>query len=118
MFIAKGGRPVRDRPHYLTLGPCRWLLKWYEDGLATLISVAASPAFGRAFLPASPDSQAPGITARTSTVKPDGALHQGVIGGADPADRAVDVVLEELLAERQTGVFDCRRRCGGSHPPQ
>jgi hypothetical protein len=33
MFIAKGGRPVRDRPHYLTLGPCRWLLEWYEDGL-------------------------------------------------------------------------------------
>jgi hypothetical protein len=32
MFIAKGGRPVRARPHYLTLGPCRWLLEWYDDG--------------------------------------------------------------------------------------
>ncbi|MFW6313035.1 MAG: hypothetical protein ACOC2N_04040 [Spirochaetota bacterium] len=30
-FISLGGRPVRSRPHYLTLGRCDWLLGWYPD---------------------------------------------------------------------------------------
>ena len=32
LFIEKGGRPVRERPHYMTLGSCPWLLDWYVDG--------------------------------------------------------------------------------------
>ncbi len=32
LFIEKGGRPVRERPHYMTLGPCSWLKEWYVEG--------------------------------------------------------------------------------------
>lgn len=32
LFIAKGGKPKRSRPNYMTLGPCPWLLEWYVDG--------------------------------------------------------------------------------------
>lgn len=30
-FVARGGKPERARPHYLTLGACDWLLEWYPD---------------------------------------------------------------------------------------
>jgi hypothetical protein len=32
LFIAKGGRPIRSYPHYMTLGSCSWLLTWYSAG--------------------------------------------------------------------------------------
>ena len=32
LFIAKGGQPVRERPHYLILGACAWLIDWYPAG--------------------------------------------------------------------------------------
>jgi hypothetical protein len=32
LFVCKGGRPVRARPHYMTLGACKWLLDWYREG--------------------------------------------------------------------------------------
>jgi hypothetical protein len=32
LFIRKGGRPVRARPHYMTLGACEWLPDWYRQG--------------------------------------------------------------------------------------
>lgn len=32
LFIAKGGRPIRERPHYLILGANPWLLGWYREG--------------------------------------------------------------------------------------
>ncbi|ASA26605.1 hypothetical protein [Paenibacillus donghaensis] len=32
LFVAKGGRPVRQFPHYMTLGSCPWLLEWYPQG--------------------------------------------------------------------------------------
>lgn len=32
LFIEKGGKPVRERPHYMTLGPCSWLKEWYVEG--------------------------------------------------------------------------------------
>jgi hypothetical protein len=31
-FIEKGGQPLRQRPHYMILGDCPWLLSWYVDG--------------------------------------------------------------------------------------
>jgi hypothetical protein len=31
-FIAKGGEPLRTRPHYMIVGKCSWLLEWYEQG--------------------------------------------------------------------------------------
>jgi hypothetical protein len=31
-FLQKGGRPLRERPHYMILGSCKWLLSWYERG--------------------------------------------------------------------------------------
>ncbi len=31
-FIEKGGKPVRKVPHFMTLGPCEWLLDWYKHG--------------------------------------------------------------------------------------
>lgn len=32
MFIAKGGKPIRSVPHYMTLGKCDWIRQWYRDG--------------------------------------------------------------------------------------
>ena len=32
LFVQKGGKPVREKPHYMTLGACSWLLNWYVDG--------------------------------------------------------------------------------------
>jgi hypothetical protein len=29
-FISKGGKPINDFPHYMTLGPCDWLATWYK----------------------------------------------------------------------------------------
>ncbi|MBN1963525.1 MAG: hypothetical protein JW910_02690 [Anaerolineae bacterium] len=40
LFIAKGGRPRRARPHYLILGACPWLLGWYRDGCELRIPLA------------------------------------------------------------------------------
>jgi hypothetical protein len=44
LFIAKGGRPERANPHYLVLGPCPWLLGWYQDGRKIHIPLAIVPA--------------------------------------------------------------------------
>lgn len=41
LFIAKGGRPVRQQPHYMTFGSCPWLLDWYPQGTAIAIPVTA-----------------------------------------------------------------------------
>ena len=32
LFVEKGGRPIRERPHYLILGANPWLLTWYRAG--------------------------------------------------------------------------------------
>jgi hypothetical protein len=32
MFIIKGGKPINSYPHYMTLGECRWIKEWYEQG--------------------------------------------------------------------------------------
>ncbi|MHB0858127.1 MAG: hypothetical protein ACYC5M_11230 [Anaerolineae bacterium] len=40
-FIDKGGRPVRERPLYFTLGPCPWLLSWYLEGAELALSLRA-----------------------------------------------------------------------------
>jgi hypothetical protein len=32
LFIAKGGRPIRQHPHYFVLGECSWLKSWYPQG--------------------------------------------------------------------------------------
>jgi len=32
LFIQKGGQPKRERPHYMILGACSWVLNWYRDG--------------------------------------------------------------------------------------
>jgi hypothetical protein len=41
LFIQKGGRPLRARPHYMTLGACPWLPGWYQDGRELCIPLAA-----------------------------------------------------------------------------
>jgi len=40
-FIAKGGRPRRERPHYLIVGSCPWLISWYPQGRELRIPLAA-----------------------------------------------------------------------------
>jgi hypothetical protein len=40
LFVAQGGRSVRERPHYFTLGPCPWLLEWYREGQALRVPLA------------------------------------------------------------------------------
>jgi hypothetical protein len=32
LFISKGGRPLNQFPHYMTLGECRWIKEWYSSG--------------------------------------------------------------------------------------
>lgn len=55
MFVAKGGNPRRDRPHYLILGACPWLMRWYVDGralripLSTIDPQAVSFTYGDSF---------------------------------------------------------------------
>jgi len=36
-FIAKGGQPQRERPHYMTVGACEWVKGWYTHGCALSI---------------------------------------------------------------------------------
>lgn len=40
-FIAKGGRPLRQHPHCMTLGSCPWLLDWYPKGMELRIPLTA-----------------------------------------------------------------------------
>jgi hypothetical protein len=40
LFIQKGGKPVRQRPHYMVVGSCPWLLEWYIDGRELRIPLA------------------------------------------------------------------------------
>jgi hypothetical protein len=44
LFISRGGKPDRLRPHYLILGDCPWLLTWYVSGRQLRIPLAAFPA--------------------------------------------------------------------------
>jgi len=32
LFIKKGGKPQRQKPHYMILGACSWLKEWYIEG--------------------------------------------------------------------------------------
>lgn len=32
LFIEKGGKPLRETPISMTLGPCQWIREWYKDG--------------------------------------------------------------------------------------
>lgn len=41
LFIASGGRPRRQAPHYMTLGPCPWVKQWYKDGREITIPLVA-----------------------------------------------------------------------------
>ena len=41
MFIAKGGKPVRQVPHYMVVGECAWLQTWYQNGCFVKIPVRA-----------------------------------------------------------------------------
>ena len=55
LFIAKGGQPRRERPHYLILGACPWVQSWYADGrelrlpLATFDTTVVSFTYGDSF---------------------------------------------------------------------
>jgi hypothetical protein len=40
LFVAKGGKPVRERPHYMILGTCPWLIDWYNDGRELRVPLA------------------------------------------------------------------------------
>ncbi len=41
LFIQKGGKPERQRPHYMILGACDWVKTWYDEGAAVKIPLAA-----------------------------------------------------------------------------
>ena len=41
LFIARGGQPRRDTPHYLILGACPWVQTWYADGCEVRVPLAA-----------------------------------------------------------------------------
>lgn len=37
LFIAKGGKVIRNRPHYMTVEACEWLKSWYKEGCFLLL---------------------------------------------------------------------------------
>lgn len=39
IFISKGGKVNRNRPHYMTLEECPWLLSWYMHGKCLSIDI-------------------------------------------------------------------------------
>jgi len=40
LFVQKGGRPQRERPHYMILGSCPWLLDWYANGCEIRVPIS------------------------------------------------------------------------------
>ncbi len=70
LFVAKGGKPQRERPHYMILGACSWVRSWYRDGrelsvpLANFDSSIVSFTYGDTF---------PAMRCR------DGMLHRGQV---------------------------------------
>ena len=41
LFIAKGGKPIRNRPHYMTFGQVPWLWDWYPSGRELRLPIIA-----------------------------------------------------------------------------
>lgn len=41
LFIERGGKPRRQRPHYMILGSCPWLREWYKEGRELRIPLSA-----------------------------------------------------------------------------
>jgi len=41
LFMAKGGKPVRQVPHYMVVGECAWLQTWYQEGACVKIPLIA-----------------------------------------------------------------------------
>ncbi len=41
LFISKGGHPQRERPHYMIVGACPWLISWYPRGCELRIPLSA-----------------------------------------------------------------------------
>mgnify|MGYP005844659213 CR=1 FL=1 len=39
-FVAKGGVPTRERPHYAILGSCPWVVTWYPNGRELRVPLA------------------------------------------------------------------------------
>jgi hypothetical protein len=40
-FVARGGQPLRITPHYMIVGTCPWLQRWYQDGREVRVLLAA-----------------------------------------------------------------------------
>jgi hypothetical protein len=40
-FIKKGGRPVRENPHYLVVNRCSWLSEWYREPAEVTIPLSS-----------------------------------------------------------------------------
>lgn len=40
LFVAKGGQPRRETPHYFILGTCPWVQTWYQDGREVRLALA------------------------------------------------------------------------------
>lgn len=39
LFISKGGKVIRNRPHYMTVEACEWLESWYKEGCFVKIDI-------------------------------------------------------------------------------
>lgn len=39
MFVKKGGKPIKEFPHYMTLGECEWIRSWYNQGCVIQIDL-------------------------------------------------------------------------------
>ena len=39
LFIKKGGKPIKETPHYFVIGECPWLATWYEQADYIRISI-------------------------------------------------------------------------------
>jgi len=43
LFLEKGGRPLREAPHYFVVERCEWLETWYQDAAWIALPVDALP---------------------------------------------------------------------------
>ena len=49
LFIQKGGKPHRLRPHYMIVGACPWVKEWYHEGAESQIPLTHFKAEGISF---------------------------------------------------------------------
>jgi hypothetical protein len=81
LFIEKGGKPERERPHYMTLGPCPWLISWYVEGRELSIPLSS---FNKHIISFTYGDTFPAMRFK------DGKPYRGIVYTLEEIDKAVE----------------------------